>query len=116
MVEATPSKSTDAPNPENLAAIQALCKQQIKSSTLPDEAYEYMSKLIEEDQPRNAAELYSLIGDFLTDGMVYTDDAAFKVCEVTNKILHDRQLIVVEQRDTIMAEKLSNPVVLNQMQ
>ena len=48
--------------------------------------------------------------------MVYTDDAAFKVCEVTNKILHDRQLIVVEQRDTIMAEKLSNPVVLNQMQ
>ena len=49
MVEATPSKSTDAPNPENLAAIQALCKQQVKSSTLPDEAYEYMAKLIEED-------------------------------------------------------------------
>lgn len=55
-----------------------------------------MAKLIEEDAPRNAAELYSLIGDFLTDGMVYSEDQAFKICEVTAKILHDRQLIVVE--------------------
>jgi len=48
--------------------------------------------------------------------MVYTEDAAFKICEVTSKILLDKALIVIEQRDTIMAEKLSNPVVLNQMQ
>jgi len=74
-----------------------------------------MAKLIEEDTPRNAAELYSLIGDFLTDGMVYTEDAAYKICEVTSKILLDRQLIVIEQRDTIVAEKLTNPVVLNEM-
>ena len=75
-----------------------------------------MAKLIEEDCPRNPAELYSLVGDFMTDGMVYTEDAAYKICEVMSKILLDRQLIVVEQRDTIMAEKLSNPVVLNEMQ
>jgi len=74
-----------------------------------------MAKLIEEDTPRNAAELYSLIGDFLTDGMVHTEDGAYKICEVMSKILLDRSLIVVEQRDTIMAEKLSNPVVLNNM-
>lgn len=105
----------NAPNPENYAAIQALCKQQVKSSTLPDDAFEYMAKLVEEDTPRNAAELYSLIGDFLTDGMAHTEDSAYKVCEVMSKILLDKKLIVVEQRDTIMAEKLSNPVVLNQM-
>ena len=52
----------------------------------------------------------------MTDGMVYTEDAAYKICEVMSKILLDRQLIVVEQRDTITAEKLSNPVVLNEMQ
>ena len=74
-----------------------------------------MAKLICEDTPRNAAELFTLIGDFLTDGMVFTEDQAFKVCEVMSKILLDKQLIVVDQRDTIMAEKLSNPVVLNQM-
>lgn len=74
-----------------------------------------MAKLIEEDAPRNAAELFNLIGDFMTDGMVYSEDAAFKVCEVMSKILLERQLVVVEQRDTIVAEKLSNPVVLNQM-
>ena len=72
-----------------------------------------MAKLIEEDAPRNAAELYGLIADFMTDGMVYTEDAAFKMCEVMSKILLERQLVVVEQRDTIVAEKLSNPVVLN---
>jgi len=105
----------DAPNPDNSAAIQALCKQLIKSATLPDEAYDYMTKLIEEDTPRNAAELFSLLKDFLTDGMVHTDDAAYKVCEVMSKILLEKKLIVVEQRDTIVAEKLSNPVVLNQM-
>ena len=90
-----------------------LCKQQIKSDSLPDEAYEYMAKLIEEDAPRNAAELFNLIADFMTDGMVYSEDSAYKVCEVMSKILLERQLVVVEQRDTIVAEKLSNPVVLN---
>ena len=75
-----------------------------------------MAKLIVEDTPRNAAELYSLLGDFMTDGMVFTEDSAYKVCEVMSKILLERQLILVEQRDTIVAEKLSNPVVLNQLQ
>lgn len=74
-----------------------------------------MAKLIMEDTPRNAPELFGLIGDFLTDGMVYSDDAAYKICEVMSKILLEKKLIVVEQRDTIVAEKLSNPVVLNQM-
>lgn len=72
-----------------------------------------MAKLVNEDTPRNAAELFSLIGDFMTDGMVFTEDAAFKVCEVMSKILLERKMIVIEQRDTIVAEKLSNPVVLN---
>ena len=74
-----------------------------------------MAKLVNEDAPRNAAELFNLIGDFMTDGMIYSEDAAFKVCEVMSKILLERQLVIVEQRDTIVAEKLSNPVVLNQM-
>ena len=72
-----------------------------------------MAKLIEEDAPRNAAELFNLVADFMTDGIVYSEDAAFKVCEVMSKILLERQLVVVEQRDTIVAEKLSKPVVLN---
>ena len=54
--------------------IEILCKKHIKSKTLPDEAFTYMSKLVEEDCPRNPAELFGLIGDFLTDGMVYTED------------------------------------------
>lgn len=115
MVEEVKS-AANAPNHENIAAIIALCKQSARSSTLPDEAYDYMAKLIDEDAPRNAAELFNLIGDFMTDGMIFSEDAAFKVCEVMSKVLLERKLVIVNQRDTIVAEKLSNPVVLNQMQ
>lgn len=73
-----------------------MCKQHIKSQTLPDEAFEYMAKLIQEDTPRNVAELFALVGDFMTDGMVYSEDAAFKICEVISKILLERKLIIVE--------------------
>lgn len=47
--------------------------------------------------------------------MVYTDEEAIKICELLSKILLEQKMIVVEQRDTIVADKLSNPVVLNQM-
>ncbi len=74
-----------------------------------------MAKLINEDCPRNAAELFGLVGDFLTDGMIYTDEEAFKICDIVSKILLERKLIVVEQRDTIVAEKLSSTVTLSKM-
>merc|ERR1719464_56309 len=99
-----------------LPAIENLARQHIKSSTLPDDAYGYIAKLVEEDCPRNAVELYTLIGDFLTDGMVYSEDEAYKICEVMSKILLEKRYVVIEQRDTIVADKLVNPVVLNQMQ
>ena len=98
---------------ETLQAIEQLARSHIKNQCLPDEAYKYISKLVATDCPRNAIELYNLICDFITDGMAYTDDEAFKMCEVIAKILIDKKLIVVDQRDTIVAEKLQNPVVLN---
>lgn len=54
-----------------------------------------MSKMINEDAPRNATELFGLIKDFLTDGMQHTDDEAFKVCDIISKILLEKKLIVV---------------------
>jgi hypothetical protein len=54
---------------------------------LTDDSYTYIAKLVEEDCPRNPVEVFSLIGDFLTDGMVYTDEEAYKICEALSKIL-----------------------------
>ena len=62
--------------------IEILCRRHIKSKTLTDDAFSYMSRLIQEDAPRNATELNALIQDFLTDGMCYTDDEAYKICDV----------------------------------
>jgi len=100
---------------ENAAVeIENHCRKHIKSKSLTNEAFTYMSKLIEEDCPRNARELYRLIADFMTDGMAYNEDNAFKVCEVLSRIFLEKKLLLIEQRDTIVAEKLSNPIVMAQ--
>ena len=46
---------------DNSKEIETLCRRHIKSKTLTDDAYLYMARLILEDCPRNATELYSLI-------------------------------------------------------
>jgi hypothetical protein len=46
---------------EAVKEIETICKRHIKSKTLTDDAFSYMSKLIQEDAPRNASELFSLI-------------------------------------------------------
>jgi hypothetical protein len=61
--------------------IEKLLRSQVKTKTLTDDAFVYMSLLVNEDCPKNAAELISLIGDFMTDGMSYSEDEAFKHCE-----------------------------------
>jgi hypothetical protein len=76
--------------------IENLCRRHFKSKTLTEDAYVYMAKLVNEDCPRNAQELYGLVGDFLTDGMTYTEDEAYKICEILSKILLEKKLIVVD--------------------
>jgi hypothetical protein len=73
-----------------------------------------MAHLIAEDCPRNSAELWNLISDFLRDGVVYSEEDTYKVCDVLQKIFLDKKLIVVAQRDTIVAEKLTNSVTMSE--
>lgn len=54
-----------------LPFIEAILRKEIKSKSLTDEAFNYMSLLINEDAPKNTNELIDLIQDFLTDGMAY---------------------------------------------
>jgi len=48
--------------------------------------------------------------------MVYSEDAAFKVCEVLSKLFMEKKLVSIEERDTIVAEKLAAPLVMKDMQ
>lgn len=54
-----------------------------------------MSKLVYEDAPKNPTELFNLIKDFLTDGMQYNEDEAFKICDILQKIVLERKLIEI---------------------
>ena len=76
-----------------LKEIEKILRTQVRTKTLTDDSFVYMSLLINEDAPKNAAELSSLISDFMTDGMSYTDDEAYKQCEHIIKILHDQKLV-----------------------
>ena len=92
--------------------IEVLLRKHIKHKTLTEDAFHYMAALIAEDSPANAAELHGLICDFMTDGMVYTEDQSYRVCEVLSKMFLDKQLVSIAERDTIVAEKLSAPIVM----
>jgi hypothetical protein len=81
--------STSATNAGLLKEIEKILRAQVRTKTLTDDAFVYMSLLINEDAPKNAAELSSLIADFMTDGMSYTDEEAYKQCEHIIKVLHD---------------------------
>lgn len=63
---------------------------------MTEEAYNYMSLIVNEDCPKNSVELISLIGDFMTDGMAYSEPEAIRQCEIIMKILLDHKLLNVE--------------------
>lgn len=74
-----------------------------------------MALLINEDSPKNPNELTDLISDFLTDGMAYDMKGAHKLCVVLHKIFMEHKLLNIENRDTIIAEKLSTPITINDL-
>ena len=100
---------------DRVKEIESIFRKNVKSKSLTDEAYEYMSQLVSEDCPKNSKELNQLVGDFLTDGMAYNEDGAFKLCHQLQKMFIDRKLIDVEQRDTIIAEKLTAPITISEL-
>ena len=87
-------------------SIEAMLRKNIKSKSLTEDAFTYMALLINEDAPKNTNELVDLIGDFLSDGMAYYDAEITKVCGILHKLLMEEKLVNVENRDTIIAEKL----------
>jgi ATPase subunit of ABC transporter with duplicated ATPase domains len=100
---------------ERAAELESILRKNIKSKTLTDEAFAYMSELVSEDCPKNAKELNQLIGDFLTDGMAYSEEGSLKLCQQLQKMFVERKLIDVEQRDTIIAEKLTAPITISEL-
>lgn len=113
MTDNAPTQEIPEEEKENL--ILEILKRNVKSKSLIEEAFSYMSKLIVEDCPKNHRELMGLIGDFLTDGMCYNEEEALKVCANLYKHFKDKNLVNVQNRDTIIAEKLSAPVMISQL-
>ena len=57
-----------------------------------------------------------MLQDFLTDGLYATEEEGLKLCVVMQKQFTERGLVRMDdQRDTIMAQKLLNPVTINDL-
>lgn len=78
---------------QTIRELEKIFRSQIKSKSLTDEAFIYMAKIVNEDSPKNSTELASLLVDFITDGMVYQEEEAIKLCENIMKIIFDQKLL-----------------------
>jgi ATP-binding cassette subfamily F protein 3 len=101
---------------QKVNAFEEILRKNIKSRTLTEDAYNYMALMVYEDQPKNAKELTALIEDFLTDGLVHTKEEAHKLCQTLIKAFTESKLMSLESRDTIIAEKLSKPITIADLQ
>ena len=93
--------------------IEKMLVSDIKESELPKFFYNYMAGMIVEEPPSNGKELQELIGDFIQNGNKKTKEESMKICdEISNKLISDN-LIHLENKLTMTAEKLDAPVTLN---
>jgi hypothetical protein len=95
--------------------LEEILRKNVKSKTLTDEAFHYMALLINEDAPKNYKELIDLIHDFLTDGHQYTEEEGIQFCISIYKTFQDAELIDADNKQTIIAEKLSQPVCITDL-
>ena len=72
------AKENAALEEQNIKNLEVVLRQYIKSKTLTEEAYTYMALIVNEDCPKNSVELVSLVGDFMTDGMAYSEDDSMR--------------------------------------
>jgi hypothetical protein len=101
---------------EEQKAVEAIIHNNVKSKSLPAEAYEYMAQLIVEDSPQNHSELISLLGDFLSDANEYNEERSAHICEHILKSLVEKGMVKDDHRDAIIAERLHTPIVLNDIE
>ena len=93
--------------------LEKILVDNISNPHLPDDVFNYMACMVNEEPSKNGLELYNLIGDFVTDGMAYSREEARDLCDALIKTLH-KEGLNVESKDTIMAQKLANPVMIQE--
>jgi len=90
-------------------------EKNIKDSELPDFFFNHMAGMILEEPPTTGEELYSLISDFILNGYKVTKDQARLLCDTICKTLLSQKLISTENKFSLVAEKLLQPVTLNEV-
>lgn len=76
--------------------------------------YEYLSNMLLEEPPITPEDCFSLIGDFLTDGMVYSKDEAFDLCIKLVPILFEKG-IRDDLRNSIVPKCLPKSVCIGEI-
>ena len=74
-----------------ISKIEGTLKHFLQKSHLPDFLFEYMAEMINEEPStvkfkkkyrfQSGVELFDLISDFVTDGLVYSKEEALQICK-----------------------------------
>lgn len=110
----TPPSAIEEENEKDKEMIKEI--SDIISSYFPPEQFEdkiinYMTRMIYIDRPDNEHDLRSLIGDYLSDQLRYPEDKTLQICkEIFNKMQKNK---IKGTRKAIIAERLQNPIRLN---
>ena len=110
----TPPSAIEEENEKDKELIKEISA--ILSSYFPPEQFEdkiinYMTRMIYIDRPDNEHDLRSLIGDYLSDQLRYPEDKTLQICkEIFHKIQKNK---IKGTRKAIIAERLQNPIRLN---
>ena len=110
----TPPSAIEEENEKDKELIKEISA--ILSSYFPPEQFEdkiinYMTRMIYIDRPDNEHDLRSLIGDYLSDQLRYPEDKTLQICK---EIFHKMQKNKIKgTRKAIIAERLQNPIRLN---
>lgn len=101
---------------DRVQAIEDILKPHCKKHELPDEYPNYIANMILEDIPRTARDLDDQIGEFFLNKIDTERKEASTICEKVFNDLMTNNLISEDQSNVWVAEKLSVPLLMSDIE
>ena len=92
--------------------IEAIVRHHLHNIEFPERCFSYISGILSDDPPSSVSELMDLIGDFMQDGFILSEDEVAKLAAHMYSELVKKGMKSEGRVEKIVADKLSEPTVL----
>lgn len=101
---------------DRIQAIEDILKPYCQKHELPDDYANYIANMIVEDVPRTARDLDDQIGEFFMNKIETEKKEASTICDLVFTELSSKNLITDDQSTLWVAEKLSTPLLMSDIE